>query len=78
MIKKNSDYGIVLFETTQSAIKAEKVLIQAEIKIKMIPVPRHISANCGVSIRFDLPIAGRIKSILDENNVQYSAIRSLI
>lgn len=78
MNKKDSDYGIVLFDTTQAAIKAEKILNQAGIKIKLIPVPRHISANCGISIRFDLIIADEIKSILDENNIPYSNIRPLM
>lgn len=78
MRKKNSDYGIVIFDTTQAAIKAEKIINQAGIKIKMIPVPRHISANCGVSIRFDLPISDKIRSILNENNVPYAEIRPLI
>jgi len=77
MRKTDSNYGIVLFDTTQAAIKAEKVLNQAGIKIKMIPVPRHISANCGVSIRFDLPIADNIKSILLLNEVPYTKITSL-
>ena len=78
MRKRDSDYGIVLFDTTQAAIKAEKVINQAGIKIKMIPVPRHISANCGVSIRFDLPISDKIKSVLDKNNVPYAEIRPLM
>lgn len=78
MNKKDSNYGIVLFDTTQAAIKAEKALNQAGIKIKLIPVPRHISSNCGISIRFDLIIADEIKSILDENNIPYSNIRPLM
>jgi hypothetical protein len=78
MRKPDSDYGIILFDTTQAAIKAEKVLNLSEIKIKLIPVPRHISANCGVSIRFDLLMLDKIKSILNENDVPYSEIRPLM
>ena len=78
MRKPDSDYGIVLFDTTQAAIKAEKALNQSGIKIKLIPVPRHISANCGVSIRFDLPMMGKIKSILNKNDVPYVEIRPLV
>lgn len=77
IMKSNTNYGVVLFDTTQAAIKAEKVLVQAGIKIKLIPVPRHISTNCGISIRFDLPMADEIKSILAENNVPVANVRSL-
>ena len=76
-MKSNTNYGVVLFDTTQAAIKAEKVLVQAGIKIKLIPIPRYISTNCGISIRFDLPMADEIKSILAENNVPVANVRSL-
>jgi len=76
-MKSESNYGIVLFNTTQAAIKAEKVLIRAGIKIKLIPVPRHISTNCGISIRFDLSIADEIKAILVKNDVPIADVRPL-
>ncbi len=70
-------YGIVLFDTTQAAIRAEKVLDQVGIRTKLIPVPRHISANCGISLRFDLVLAGEVKSELASNSVPISAILPL-
>ena len=76
-MKSKQNYGVVLFDTTQAAIKAEKVLIQAGIKIKLIPVPRQISANCGISIRFDLPMMDKIKSILIGNDVPIADVLPL-
>ncbi|MFC1717408.1 DUF3343 domain-containing protein [Candidatus Poribacteria bacterium] len=70
-------YGIVLFDTTQAAIRAEKVLDHSGIKTKLIPVPRHISANCGISLRFDLTLAGEVKSELASKGVPISAILPL-
>jgi hypothetical protein len=75
--KPKPDYGIVLFETTQAVIKAEKVLNKAGVKIKLIPVPRHISTNCGISIRFELSLTDKIKSILSDNNISYANILPL-
>jgi hypothetical protein len=68
-------YGIILFDTTQAAIRAEKVLDKAGIKTKLIPVPRHISSNCGISLRFDLAIASAVKSALAAKSVPVAAIR---
>jgi len=76
-MKSKLNYGVVLFDTTQAAIKAEKELIQTGIKIKLIPVPRHISANCGISIRFDLTMMDEIKSILTENDVPIADVLPL-
>ena len=58
------EYGIVLFDTTQAAIRAEKVLEQAGIKTKLLPVPRHISSNCGISLRFTSGLAHEVESAL--------------
>lgn len=76
-IKFKPDYGIVLFETTQAAIKAEKFLNEAGVKIKLISVPRHISSNCGVSIRFEISLMDNIKSILADKNIPFSNILKL-
>lgn len=45
-------YGVVLFHSVQGAIGAEKLLIAAGVKHKLIPVPRHLSSNCGFCVRF--------------------------
>ena len=72
-----SEYGIALFDTTQAAIKAEKALNQAGIKTKLIPVPRHISSNCGISLRFDVTIMAKVEAELVSKGVPISAILPL-
>ncbi len=74
MIRDESKYGIILFDTTQAAIKAEKVLISAGISIKLIPVPRHISHNCGIAIRFGLDFIDKVKSVLGKEDVPIADI----
>jgi len=44
-------YVVFLFPSVSYALKAEKILKGGEIAHKLIPVPRHISADCGVCIR---------------------------
>ncbi len=67
-------YGIILFDTTQAAIKAEKALISAGISIKLIPVPRHISHNCGIAIRFSFSFMDEIRSVLRKEDVPIADI----
>lgn len=45
------NYYVVLFHSVTHAIKAEKVLKEAGIAAKAIPIPRHISSDCGVCLR---------------------------
>lgn len=44
-------YVVFLFPSVSHALKAEKILKAAGIAHKLIPVPRHISSDCGVCIR---------------------------
>lgn len=46
-------YAVILVYSTSHAIRAEKVLHQAGISTKLIPVPRHISSDCGVCVRVE-------------------------
>jgi hypothetical protein len=50
--KQANEYSVVLFHSTSGALMAEKLLKKAGIAYKIIPVPRHLSSDCGVCIRF--------------------------
>ena len=67
-------YGVVLFNSTQAAIKAEKIVKQENIQIKLIPVPRQFSADCGICLRFDFALVTRITSILTANRVEIAGV----
>ena len=45
-------YRVVLFQSINGALLAEKLLKKQGIAYKLIPVPRHLNSDCGVSIRF--------------------------
>jgi hypothetical protein len=44
-------YTVILVYSTSYALRAEKVLQGAGISCKLIPVPRHLSSDCGVCVR---------------------------
>ena len=43
------EYYLLTFESTHAAISTEKLLKSADVTI--MPVPRFISASCGISVR---------------------------
>jgi len=63
---------VILFESTRHAIRAEKILKEAGLAIKVIPTPRKYSSNCGVSISFSENEADRITALLKERAVPFS------
>jgi hypothetical protein len=46
-------YGVALFHSVQGALAAERLLVGAGVAHKLIPVPRHLSSNCGFCVRFE-------------------------
>lgn len=44
-------HKVFIFPSVSYALKAEKILKAAGIAHKLIPVPRHISSDCGVCLR---------------------------
>ncbi|MBM3237088.1 DUF3343 domain-containing protein [Candidatus Poribacteria bacterium] len=70
-------YGVVLFHSTQTAIKAEKILKGAGIQIKLIPVPRQLSSDCGICLRFEFDDAQMIESTLVSKGVQIAGVYPL-
>lgn len=62
-------YGIILVYSTSHALKGERVLKAAGIPHKLIPVPRHISSDCGSCLRVARNDMGRARDLLEAANV---------
>ncbi|HUW94605.1 MAG TPA: DUF3343 domain-containing protein, partial [Anaerolineae bacterium] len=41
------EHSVFLFHSTSGAIRAEKLTLESGFKVKLIPVPRHLSSDCG-------------------------------
>jgi hypothetical protein len=62
-------WEVVLFQSVSQAIRAEKLLLGAGIPCKLIPVPRHLSSDCGVCLRFEPACRPRVEAALKERVV---------
>lgn len=71
-----TDYAVVLFKSVSHALMAEKILKAAALPYKLIPVPRHISSDCGVCLRFATSDRARIEAVL-AGRVECEAIHPL-
>lgn len=72
-----TDYGVVLFHTTSSALRAEKILIKKGYAVKLIPTPRELSSDCGIALRFDWSRREQVNSALDVAGVEIDSIHPL-
>ena len=72
-----TQYGVILFHTTSSVLRAEKLLIKEGAAVKLIPTPRQLSTDCGIALRFDWNYRDRITSVLEEARVEIDAVHFL-
>lgn len=70
-------YSVVLFYSTSSALQVEKLLKGMGIAVKLIPVPRQLSSDCGISLRFDRPDESRIRTILENQQIETQGIHPI-
>lgn len=61
---------IATFDSTHYALRFEKTLKQNEIRIVVMPVPREISASCGLAVKFGHQDLEKIKALAQENEIQ--------
>jgi hypothetical protein len=72
-----SEYGVVLFHTTSSVMKAERIMVKEGYPVKLIPTPRQFSSDCGIALRFDWNRREQVRGLLDEARVEINAIHLL-
>jgi hypothetical protein len=70
------EYLVILFESVSYALKAEKILKQEGVPHKLIPVPKHISPNCGVCLRLTMDFKERAEHVL-RGRVEIADVRPL-
>jgi hypothetical protein len=73
----NLGYSVFLFASTSGALRAEKLAQEAGLKVKLIPVPRHLSSDCGLCLRCDSEDVEAIRSLLETSQVDFESIRNL-
>lgn len=70
-------YSVILVYSTSHALRAEKLLKQAEIGCKLIPVPRHLSSDCGVCVRIEQLQKDPAREALETGGLEYEGIHDV-
>ena len=61
----------MVFDNTNRAIKSEKLLLDAEIKVTVRPLPPEIKAGCGIALAINENELFTSKALLEENEIIY-------
>lgn len=60
---------VAIFHSIHRVMKAEKILKAAKADILLIPVPRQLSSDCGLAIRFTEAERSRVEEVLGLENL---------
>jgi hypothetical protein len=75
-MKVQPQYSVMLFKAVSYVLKAEKILKKEGLPHKLIPVPKYISSDCGICLRFEPEMQNKIEAAL-LNKVEIEEIRAL-
>jgi hypothetical protein len=73
----SAEYAAILVDSTSHALRIEKLLKQQAFDCRLIPVPRHLSSDCGVCVRIPGPDTEEIKKLLIQHQVDYQSIKAI-
>lgn len=65
----NGEYAVILVDSTSLAMRIEKILKMEGLPYKLIPVPRHLSSDCGICVRIYKQDSEAIKALLTEHQL---------
>ncbi len=68
-------YAVVLVHATSHAMRLEKLLRDEGIPCKMIPVPRHISSDCGACVRILRQDTDAVRRVVDAAGIEVENIQ---
>jgi len=70
----NEGECVAIFHSIHRVMKAEKILQGADLEILLIPVPRQLSADCGMAIRFSFATLDAVTRVLRQSGLEIAEI----
>ncbi len=70
-------YAVVLVYATSHALRLEKLLRNEAIPCKLIPVPRHLSSDCGACVRIRAHDIDAVRRVVGAARLEVAGIKAI-
>ncbi len=70
-------YYVATFYSTNYALKCERLLKNKDIDVKLIPVPRQVSSNCGLAARLTPKNLPFFNELCNEGQIEVEGLYSV-
>ncbi|MCL1864612.1 MAG: DUF3343 domain-containing protein [Spirochaetes bacterium] len=71
------EYSVILFYSNNHSIGMSNILKKNGIEHKMIPIPRHLSSDCGYCIRVENSKLDNVIKLIEVNSVEFDRIEKI-
>ncbi len=65
---------VAIFHSVHRVMKAEKILNGEQLDALLIPVPRQLSADCGMAIRYPFELHSEVQQALTESGLSVAEV----
>ena len=76
-MRQSKDFLVITFSETADAMAAEKLFMALDVPGRIIPVPRQLSAGCGLSWRTETDRADQARMALDAAGIHYHQMETV-
>ena len=73
----DSPYAVAIVYSTSHALRIERLLQEQGIPCKLIPVPRHISSDCGVCVRVRRADVEAVRRTIAEAGIEIQGVHDV-
>lgn len=78
MLRKKEPKIIVTFHTTADAIATERVCKRENMPGRMIPVPRELSAGCGLAFCAPADERDQLEALLRQTHLEWEQMEEML
>lgn len=69
---------VVTFDATAAAMAAEKYCLERGVPGRLIPVPREITAGCGLAWKAEVDQEAAVTAALEAAGIAYSGVHRVV
>ncbi|QNO15151.1 DUF3343 domain-containing protein [Alkalicella caledoniensis] len=62
---------LLAFESTHDSLKAEDIILSEGIKVNPIPLPKNITARCGLGLKIVESKLEEVLNLLNNSHIDY-------
>lgn len=71
------EYAVILVYSTTHALRIEKLLGKRGLECKLIPVPRHLSSDCGICVRLRRADLEAARAAIEQAGIEHEGMYPL-